>query len=118
MFKLTHHSQHSLHACSILCESFPFVLPTHESSGIDSADSCHSLIMPVRDFISGEAELADESDDESFDEESGEIRKKSKARNGTNGHPDDSSEEETDEDEEAMRKVSRGKRCWVAKKMF
>ena len=47
--------------------------------------------------------MDDESDDESFDEETGEVRRKT---NGTNGHLDDSSEEESDDDEEAARAVS------------
>ena len=62
--------------------------------------------MSLRDLILGEAELAGDSEDESVDEQTGNIRKKSNGRNGTNGHLDDSSEEESDEDEEAVRKVS------------
>ena len=62
--------------------------------------------MSLRDLISGEAELADESDEESYDEETGEMRRKSNGLNGVNGHLDDSSEEETDDDEEAARAVS------------
>ena len=58
------------------------------------------------DLIQGEAELGDESDDESFDEETGEIRRKSNGVNGRNGTLDDSSEEESDDDEEAARAVS------------
>lgn len=60
--------------------------------------------MSARDLIEGEAELDDEEGDESFDEETGEVRRKT---NGANGHLDDSSEEEDDDDdEEAARAVS------------
>ena len=58
--------------------------------------------MNARDLIEGEAELDDESADESFDEVTGEVRRKT---NGTNGHLDDSSEEESEDDEEEARKV-------------
>jgi transcription elongation factor SPT6 len=59
--------------------------------------------MSMRDLIQGEAELDDEENDESFDEETGEpISGKSR----TNGDLDDSSEEEEDDDdEEAARAV-------------
>lgn len=59
--------------------------------------------MSMRDLIQGEAELDDEENDESFDEETGEPRpRKSKQ----NGQIDDSSEEEDDDDdEEAAREV-------------
>ena len=63
--------------------------------------------MSARDLISGEADIGTESDDESFDEDTGEPKSKRKA-NGTNGksaHYDDSSEEEDDDDEEAVRAV-------------
>ena len=56
-------------------------------------------------LIQGEADVADESDDESFDEETGEVRRKANGTNGVNGHLDDSSEEEDDDDEEAARAV-------------
>ena len=56
-------------------------------------------------LIQGEADVADESDDESFDEETGEVRRKANGTNGINGHLDDSSEEEDDDDEEAARAV-------------
>ncbi|KAG9251999.1 transcription elongation factor SPT6 [Emericellopsis atlantica] len=57
----------------------------------------------MRDLISGEAELDDEEDDESFDEETGEARERQ------NGNIDDSSEEEEDDDdEEEARKVREG----------
>ena len=60
--------------------------------------------MSARDLIEGEAELDDEEGDESFDEETGEVTRKT---NGVNGHLDDSSEEEDDDDdEEAARLVS------------
>ena len=49
--------------------------------------------------------MADESDDESFDEDTGEVRRKANGTNGINGHLDDSSEEEDDDDEEAARAV-------------
>ncbi|MCJ1307676.1 Transcription elongation factor spt6 [Agyrium rufum] len=62
--------------------------------------------MSARDLIAGEAELGSESDDESYDEDTGEARRKT---NGTNGHLDDSSEEEEDDDdEEAARAVREG----------
>ena len=53
--------------------------------------------MSARDLIEGEAELDDEENDESFDEETGEVKKRT---NGVNGHLDDSSEEEEDDDDE------------------
>lgn len=66
--------------------------------------------MSARDLIMGEAELDDEEADESFDEETGEIRRKPNGTNGVNGvntHLDDSSEEDDDEDdEEAARLVT------------
>lgn len=51
----------------------------------------------MRDLIVGEAELDDEEDDESFDEETGETRDRSRKQNG---NIDDSSEEEDDDDDE------------------
>ena len=59
--------------------------------------------MSVRALVDDAAILDDEEDDESFDEETGEVRIKA---NGTNGHYDDSSEEEEDDDEEEAAKVS------------
>lgn len=62
----------------------------------------------LRDLISGEAELDDDEGDESFDEETGEVRRSTNGRkqaNGLNGHLDDSSEEEDDDDEEAAQAV-------------
>ncbi|KAL8713787.1 MAG: hypothetical protein Q9220_002314 [cf. Caloplaca sp. 1 TL-2023] len=56
--------------------------------------------MSARDLISGEAELDSQEDDESFDEETGEVRRKTNGVNGLNGHLDDSSEEEDDDDDE------------------
>jgi hypothetical protein len=55
----------------------------------------------MRDLIDGEAELNEEEDDESFDEETGESRARDK-----NAMLDDSSEEdEDDDDEEEARRV-------------
>ena len=60
----------------------------------------------LRDLIQGEAELGSGSEDESFDEETGEVRVKRNGVNGVNGHLDDSSEEDDDDDdEEAARAV-------------
>ncbi|KAI9840617.1 MAG: Transcription elongation factor spt6, partial [Thelocarpon superellum] len=62
--------------------------------------------MDPRDLIAGEAELDEEENDESFDEETGEVRT---TANGANGHLDDSSEEEEDDDdEEAARAIREG----------
>ena len=59
--------------------------------------------MSMRDLIQGEAELDDEENDESFDEETGEVRPR---KGKQNGQIDDSSEEEDDDDdEEAAREV-------------
>ncbi len=56
----------------------------------------------LKDLISGEAELDDEEDDESFDGETGEPRPRVRK-----GQFDDSSDEEDeDEDEEEAAKVS------------
>ena len=61
----------------------------------------------LHNLIQGEAEL-DEEGDESFDEETGEVSRRSKGLNGTNGHAQDSSEEEEDDDdEEAAREVTK-----------
>ncbi|KAH9218884.1 SH2 domain-containing protein, partial [Leptodontidium sp. 2 PMI_412] len=60
--------------------------------------------MSMRDLINGEAELDDEENDESFDEDTGEARL-SKQRDPD---LDDSSEEEDDDDEEAARAVREG----------
>lgn len=58
----------------------------------------------IKDLIVGEAELDDDEEgDDSFDEETGEARRKTNGRNGVNGvngHLDDSSEEEDDDDDE------------------
>lgn len=60
----------------------------------------------MRDLIVGEAELDDEEDDESFDEDTGETRERSRKQNQD---MDDSSEEEDDdEDEEEARKIREG----------
>lgn len=56
--------------------------------------------MSARDLISGEAELDSQEEDESFDEETGEVKQKNRGANGTNGHFEDSSEEEDDDDDE------------------
>ena len=70
--------------------------------------------MSARDLIAGEAELDNEDEDnESFDEESGEVRRKvngTSSTNGINGHLDDSSDEDEDEDDdgEAARAVREG----------
>jgi len=62
--------------------------------------------MSMRDLIQGEAELDDEENDDSFDEDTGEVRPR---KNRENGHLDDSSEEEDDDDdEEAARAVREG----------
>lgn len=58
----------------------------------------------MRDLINGEAELDDEENDDSFDEDTGEARP-SKQRDPD---LDDSSEEEDDDDEEAARAVREG----------
>lgn len=55
----------------------------------------------MRDLISGEAELGDEEDDESYDEDTGEQR----TRNSNAQFDDSSEEEEDDDDEEEARKV-------------
>ncbi len=56
--------------------------------------------MSALDLIVGEAEIDSEEEDESFDEETGEVRRKANGVNGINGHLDDSSEEEDDDDDE------------------
>ncbi|KAH6649718.1 SH2 domain-containing protein [Chaetomium tenue] len=58
----------------------------------------------MRDLIDGEAELNDEEDDESFDEEAGESR--TRARD--NMLDDSSEEDEDDEDEEEARRIREG----------
>lgn len=55
--------------------------------------------MSARDLIVGEAEL-DEEEDESFDEETGEVSRTSNGVKQTNGHMTDSSEEDEDDDNE------------------
>ena len=60
----------------------------------------------LRDLIQGEAELDDDEAEESFDEETGEVRRHVNGANGVNGHMVDSSdEEEDDDDEEEARRV-------------
>ena len=56
--------------------------------------------MSARDLISGEVDVDSQEEDESFDEETGEVRRKTNGTNGVNGHLDDSSEEEDDDDDE------------------
>ncbi|KZF18999.1 transcription elongation factor spt6 [Xylona heveae TC161] len=63
--------------------------------------------MSTRDLIHGEAELGDEEDEESYDEETGEARER-EGRKGGDRNVDDSSEEEDDEDEEAAAAVREG----------
>ena len=63
----------------------------------------------IRDLIIGEADLDDDDEgDDSFDEETGEVKRSVNGKNrvnGINGHLDDSSEEEDDDDEEAAQAV-------------
>jgi transcription elongation factor SPT6 len=54
------------------------------------------------DSLIDDRAILDEDDDESFDEETGEVARKP---NGTNGRFDDSSEEDEDDDEEAAAEV-------------
>ena len=71
--------------------------------------------MSALDLIRGEAELDEEEVDESFDEETGEVRRKASGLNGGNHGLDDSSEEEEDdEDEEAAREVCNPNSNYVA----
>lgn len=58
----------------------------------------------LREFIQGEAELGTESDDEDFDEDTGESRPK---KNGTRRNFEDSSEEEEEDDEEEAERVGK-----------
>ncbi|CAG9949650.1 unnamed protein product [Clonostachys rosea f. rosea IK726] len=58
----------------------------------------------MRDLISGEAELDDEEDDESFDGETGEQSRKKRATQ----FDDSSEEEEDDDDEEEAAKIREG----------
>jgi hypothetical protein len=59
--------------------------------------------MSMRDLIHGEADVDDEENDESFDEETGEP---TNGKGRINGALDDSSDEEDDDDdEEAARAV-------------
>ena len=69
--------------------------------------------MSARDLIDGEADLdQDDEENESYDEETGEVRRKrngSLGSNEANGNMEDSSEEEDeDDDEEAARQVREG----------
>lgn len=58
--------------------------------------------MSARDLLD-DAAILDDEDDESFDEDTGEVRLKT---NGTKDHFDDSSEEEEEDDEEEAARVS------------
>ncbi|AEO62269.1 uncharacterized protein THITE_2106254 [Thermothielavioides terrestris NRRL 8126] len=58
----------------------------------------------MRDLIDGEAELDEEEDDESFDEETGESR----ARDRNDILDDSSEEDEDDDDEEEARRIREG----------
>lgn len=59
--------------------------------------------MSMRDLIEGEVEVDEDENDDSFDEETGEVQPR---REQLNTHlDDDSSEEEDDDDEEAAREV-------------
>ncbi|KAH6674448.1 SH2 domain-containing protein [Halenospora varia] len=62
--------------------------------------------MSMADLIDGQAELDDEENDDSFDEETGEPRTAKRKEN--RDLEDDSSEEEDDDDEEAARAVREG----------
>ncbi|KAI9833629.1 MAG: Transcription elongation factor spt6 [Sarea resinae] len=65
--------------------------------------------MSTSDLIHGEAELGDEEDEESFDEETGEPREGARRSNGRDGNVSDSSEEDDeDDDEEAAAAVREG----------
>ncbi len=71
--------------------------------------------MSARDLISGEAEVNSQDEDESFDEETGEVRRKTNGVKGINGHLEDSSEEDDDDDdEEAAAAVSL--RSWILRR--
>lgn len=56
--------------------------------------------MSARDLISGEADVDSQDEDESFDEETGEVRRRSNGVKDMNGHLEDSSEEDDDDDDE------------------
>ena len=61
-------------------------------------------------LIDDRAIIDDDEEDESFDEETGEVRTKS---NGLNGRLDDSSEEEDEDDEEAAAEVRYPQQCRI-----
>lgn len=90
--------------CIIVC-SYDYPQGTHTYH----PTSPSFTMSGIQDLIVGEAELDDDDEgDESFDEETGEIRRSTNGRNGANGvngHLDDSSEEEDDDDEEAAQAV-------------
>lgn len=64
----------------------------------------------VRDLFHGEAELRDEEDDESFDEETGEATART---NGSKGNLEDSSEEDDDDDDEEAAAAVSACHCWL-----
>lgn len=71
--------------------------------------------MSAIDLIQGEAELDEEEADESFDEETGEVGRKSSGLPGaTHGLEDSSDEDEDDEDEDAVREVFNAHSNFVA----
>ena len=81
---------------------FHFLTEIHDSEILEPP----AINMSAMDLISGEAELGDESDDESFDEQTGESRQRTNGVNGKgNQFQDSSEEEEDDDDEEAARAV-------------
>lgn len=61
--------------------------------------------MSALDLIQGEADVDDEEGDESFDEETGEVIRKTNGVNGVNRAIDDSSEEDEDDDDEEAEKA-------------
>ena len=63
----------------------------------------------LRNLVNTEAELGSESDDEDFNEETGQVKRKA---NGTDRHFNDSSEEEEEDDEEEARAVSPAMSCF------
>lgn len=70
--------------------------------------------MSALDLIQGEVDVDEDEADESFDEETGEVTRKSNGTQGANRPIDDSSEEEDDdEDEDAAREVGHWNSCTV-----
>ena len=64
----------------------------------------------MQDLIEGEVEVDDEENDDSFDEETGEVLPRNQ---GQNGHVDDSSEEEDDDDDEEAARAVRPPATWL-----